>query len=78
MINSNTSYGNTECDKSVRASVSIFNCAVVEGYGPVVIQNSQVLRMTLTELWEAQVCPLSHWILFPELIPLRETLWPRR
>lgn len=55
MINNNTYYGNMQCDKSVRASVSIFNCAVVEGNRPVVMQNSQVLRMTLTELWEAQV-----------------------
>lgn len=30
------------------------------------------VRMTLTELWGAQVHPLSLWILFPELIPLRE------
>lgn len=31
-----------------------------------------------TELWEAQVPSLSLWILFPEWIPLRETLWSRR
>lgn len=38
-----------------------------------------MLRFTFGELWGGlKVQPLSHWILFPEWITWRKTLWSRR